>query len=217
MIWKTKSLLSCLCTTKFLDLLHRYHIAQYSCRYLGEVVAENLDRYVPPRLLKTGSLVLIFGLKPGSPEWIFVKIWVSGAKNRHKIGLEMQDFFQKKSKWGLWSRKKAWKGEFPLLKFGLKKGGLEGSTSPQTLPMWVPPLGCRYCKLYCAIKLWGYSQGLAAVTLTVATTNAVAIEYSHHTLTQLLQFALVTVVLCYMSKTLLHMWANESEFVLGLN
>ena len=47
----------------------------------GEVVCKNLGRYVPPRLLKTGSLELIFGLKLGSPEQKFTKICVSGAKN----------------------------------------------------------------------------------------------------------------------------------------
>ena len=48
----------------------------------GEVVAKNLNRYVPPGLSKIGSPELIFGLKLGSPEQIFAKMYVSGAKNR---------------------------------------------------------------------------------------------------------------------------------------
>ena len=54
----------------------------------GEV-AQNLGRYVPLVLSKIGSPELIFWLKTiGSPERIFAKICVSGAKNRQKLVLK---------------------------------------------------------------------------------------------------------------------------------
>ena len=73
----------------------------------GGVVDQNLGINMPPGLSKIGFQELIFlGLKLGSPEQIFAKICVSGAKIQQKLVSKCKIFF-KKSKWGLQSGKKA--------------------------------------------------------------------------------------------------------------
>ena len=68
----------------------------------GEVLDQNLGRYVPPRFSKVGSLELIlffFCPKLGFPERTFTKICVTGAEfsqNLQKLILKIMIFFLQK-------------------------------------------------------------------------------------------------------------------------